>query len=351
MCPGYRMSMRANETVGVGFDASASRDDMLKKAAARDRNAPLTLTIRELLRYWGVERRTPEVVSMVLSDLDRHGLVTVPPLTDVWIDNTVELRAERRTKRDTSPRTDQPDAVTTPRDYYTEGSLKIGALAAANVKPEAVKLDDSIAKAITVMTHHNYSQLAVVDGKRLSGAISERSIMQALLKGRVETVRDAKESVREVAANEPVMDLIEEIKTKGYVFVCDRGRPRGVVTTADIAAEFVTRHAPIIAIGDIELRVRNRVREKIDRSEFAHLLEGWQVDDEDAAPTLGKYSKLLKGALWDRLEWGLDKDYFLKMLDHVTHVRNELMHFVPDPPDREQIQQIERFADTLFNLT
>ncbi|HIV57535.1 MAG TPA: hypothetical protein H9902_06220, partial [Candidatus Stackebrandtia faecavium] len=140
--------MSDNDTAGVGADASSSRDDMLKKAAAQDRNAPLTLTIRELLRYWGVERRTPEVVSTVLGDLDRHGLVTVPPLTDVWIDNSVELRAERRTRPNTSPRADQPDAGTTQRDYYTEGSLKIGALAAANVKPEAVSPDDPIDKAI-----------------------------------------------------------------------------------------------------------------------------------------------------------------------------------------------------------
>ncbi|HIV58843.1 MAG TPA: CBS domain-containing protein, partial [Candidatus Stackebrandtia faecavium] len=214
-----------------------------------------------------------------------------------------------------------------------------------------VKPDDPIDKAITAMTHGDYSQLAVVKDKKLTGVISERSITRAVAKGGITTVHDATEGVRHVEADVPVMDLIDEINVHGYVFVCDQGTPCGVVTTADIAAEFVTRHAPIVTIGDIELRVRNRVLEKIDRCEFEHVLDRWQRDDANAAPTLGRYSKLLKGELWDRLEWGMDKDYFLKMLDHVTHVRNELMHFVPDPPDREQIQQIERFADTLFNLT
>lgn len=335
-----------------GAVRSADPEELLRCATDRDGGDPVRLTIRELLQHWGADRRTPETVAQIQSDLQKRNLTVVPSFNDGWIDSTVELRSCGDTsgalKGPVAP--DEP-LVAPSASRYTEGSLKIGALEAANRGVFAVSSADPIDYAISEMTHHEYSQLAVVESGVLKGAVSERSIMQATVRDRLETVADAQIGVRDVPADTPVLELVDEINAKGYVFVCDDKRPRGIVTTADVSGEFVFRHTPVVTIGSIELRVRGRVLETIDRKDLEPYIEKWKRDRADAAPSLGAYAKLLEGPLWPKLGWGMSHEYFLRMIKKVANVRNELLHFVTDPPSQEDIDEIERFAKTLFRLT
>src|SRR5262245_40591282 len=81
------------------------RDEFLAEAVKRHRGEFRSLTIRELLRLWGAERRGYRVVDRIKRDLDELGLVTIPDFEDGWIDNEITLApiSEIVTSRDQGP--------------------------------------------------------------------------------------------------------------------------------------------------------------------------------------------------------------------------------------------------------
>jgi hypothetical protein len=63
---------------------------------------------------------------------------------------------------------------------------------------------------------------------------------------------------------------------------------------------------------------------------------------EDLA--FGEYKRLLeKPDNWQRLQWNVDRTVFISTLDEVRTVRNEVMHFSPDPIDEEQLTMLTNF--------
>ena len=53
--------------------------------------APRSMTIRELLDFWGYRRRTAGIVERVTDDLAELGLLAVPSIAEGWIDGPVEI--------------------------------------------------------------------------------------------------------------------------------------------------------------------------------------------------------------------------------------------------------------------
>ena len=50
---------------------------------------------------------------------------------------------------------------------------------------------------------------------------------------------------------------------------------------------------------------------------------------------------------WAKVQWNIDRDYFLDRLHEVVRVRNELMHFTPDPLSTEQYATVEGLLEIL----
>lgn len=332
----------------MAFDESLSAsapptqlEDFLKQAASQ-KHPPVTLTVRDLLGRWGHTRRTPESVEMVQADLARHGLTTHPPFTEVWAESAVELVPAA------------PSEIATPEEPNTEGALRIWHLRGASQDVEVVEETDPLTKAITIMTSKDYSQLAVVDGSgNLTGAISERSITRAALRKQLDTVADARESIRHLKPDNLVLDLVDELCRSGFGIVAgDNGKPSGIVTVGDLLQEFVSLHSPILVISTIELRVRKRTTECLDGKVIERYLPAWARRKRDAAPTLGKYRDMLKDdENWRNLGWNIDHEYFLRMMRVVNETRNELAHFSPDPPNEKRLAEIHNFARVLQELT
>ncbi|MEU5152936.1 CBS domain-containing protein [Glycomyces sp. NPDC021274] len=328
--------------------SDSDRDNLLHKATAGEQ---VTLTVRELLALWKLERRSPEAVEKIRSELHQRGLTTRPSFIDVWINSEVSLIATQGSgTQEVDPKELQEDQE---HDLPNTASLQVKALPQANKQVECVELNDSIADALTKMTHFGYSQLGVLDAQgHLLGAISERSLAQASFRARPSTVGEAYDHVRHLRPETPLFDVEQELRDTGYGFVCSTdGKPCGIITTADLAAEFSSRLAPLITIESIELRVRQRVLARISHAELkqAHAIPNRSRDGD--SPTLGAYAHLLKGRYWKMLEWQLPQEYFYKMMRKTARIRNHLAHFYPDPPSKSDLEDIARFEATLRNLT
>jgi restriction system protein len=333
--------MASDESLNVSANAPDKLEQLLEQASQPGR-APVVISVRDLLAWWGESRRTPETVEQVQTDLDRFGLTTEPPFAEVWAESMVTLVPGTTTTTQDDSRNDN------------EGALRISHLQSASRRVECVTDLDPVAKAITLMTRKDYSQLAVVDaGGVLRGAISERSITRASLRGPLELVSDASRPIRQLKPENLVLDLVDELYSSGFGIVAsDDGRPTGIITVGDLLREFVALHSPILTISIIEVHIRNRVKARLDRAVIERYLPNWAKKKADASPTLGKYREMLKvDANWRDLGWHIDHDYFLRTLQIVNVTRNELAHFSPDPPKREVLAEIDDFARVLQQLT
>ncbi len=61
--------------------------------------------------------------------------------------------------------------------------------------------------------------------------------------------------------------------------------------------------------------------------------------------TFGEYIRLLEEpSRWEKLNLRLDRVIFVKALDDVRQIRNDVMHFDPDPIPPEEIIKLRDFA-------
>src|SRR5690606_13447397 len=108
--------------------------EFLKDAAKRAETDPVEISIRDLIRYWGAQRRGYWIAEQIQRDLKRAGLTTEPPFTEGWIDNTIRLVA--RPKRTGGGKKKAADSSETPavggNGVIPDAGLRIGSLASAN---------------------------------------------------------------------------------------------------------------------------------------------------------------------------------------------------------------------------
>jgi restriction system protein len=331
----------------------ASRAELLAKAARPDSGGPLRLTVREFLEYWGATRRTSETVARIEKELGEKGLTTRPPFTEGWIHATIELvplgeepvagvsGTEAQVAADTEDVPDLPPMT-----------LRIGDLDSANRGVTSVAPGTPILRAITMMLANNYSQLAVISEEgTFHGAVSWESMGQARVADPKAPLEKAITSALLVEYDQPLLDQIGRIYDKGFVFVRspDKSRVSGIVTAADLTLQFDELARPFVLIEEAERRLRRRVDEVFTLEEIRAVARGKPARVQSAADlTLGNYRFLLASEEnWDRLAWDLDRDVFLDLLKAVNAIRNETMHFSPDPLTPEQFGQLNGFVGLL----
>jgi restriction system protein len=323
---------------------------LVEKAADREASNALRLTIRELLACWNATRRTPAVVDQIETVLAEQGLTTRPPFTDGWLDNEIEIVPVGEEPLEAGPLTFAravPDADDV--SEFPALALRVGVLRPSSQGVERVQPDDDIRIAQSKMVARNFSQLAVIDGDGvLHGAVSWESIGMAAIAGPVTTVAEALSPARVVNHNEDLLEQIEEIFRRGYVFV--RGPNRtvsGIVTAADLTNQFGDLARPFVLIEEAERRLRRRADEVFTRAEIAAVARRKAVTSA-ADLTIGNYHYLLREPVsWLRFTWTLDHAFFMEQLDKVRIIRNELMHFSPDPLTSEQLGCLEGFVRML----
>lgn len=329
-------------------------DDFLEDAASRESGNEVTLTIRSLVRTWGMERRGTSVVHRIKNDLTKHGLSTEPNFEFGWIDNFVKLV---RNDQHPSKLIDNDGAV--PSTDSVDGSLKVGVIESA-VETNVVTVDRNarLEEAQALMIRHNFSQLPVMSGKReIVGAISWESIAIAKMHRNDITLKDCITEVHVVKVEDDLLPLIPEITKRGYIVVVNPDKTvSGIVTSADISDEFITMAGPFLLIGECERYLRNICGAVFSIEEIRAAKNGNDSEREVAGPedlTFGEMSRLFTSVeTWSRLSWQAERKCFIDALDDGRKIRNDIMHFSTDAiseQDRNTIINLTRWLKVIYN--
>jgi restriction system protein len=332
----------------------AGRKELLAFAAQHAAQNPVKLPIRSLLQYWNAKRRGYLITEEIRDDLAATGLITNPPFTEGWIDSLVALVPIASAES-------QPDGLAAPSvdvavAASVQVSLRVNSFASANAGVEWVRLDDSLERAQTLMMGKDYSQLAVQSGPRdLRGAISWESIAQAKIRKPDADLRDAMFTPEVVGLYDDLLARIPLIVDASFAFVRASDRQIcGIVTTADLSDEFATLAKPFFLLAEVERRLRRIVDNHFTREEIAAIVD--PADPQRLAAsasdlTIGQFIRLLEEPRrWAQLHWSLDRVIFIAELNDIRLIRNEIMHFSPDPLDDEQIRKVELFLRMLRRL-
>ncbi|MEX0717109.1 MAG: CBS domain-containing protein [Planctomycetaceae bacterium] len=298
-------------------------------------------TVRNFLTWFGVTRRGSRTVSTIRQSLDDAELDTDPDFEFAFIDAQIYfIRAG--SKRDPSPQ---------------QETFRIGRLESANRKPVSIKPDNPLSEAVTLMLTHDFSQLPVMTSDReVKGIISWKTIGSRLaLKQECVFVRECIEQPRIVQIDDSLFTVISDISEHDYVLVQAPDRTIcGIVTATDFSEQFRKLGEPFLLVGEIENSIRKLIHGKFTASELADVKDPDDQDRKVAAVsdlTFGEYVRLLENEKrWLKVGLALDRVEFVKRLEAIREIRNDIMHFEPEgipESDMKTLQDFSKFMNRL----
>jgi hypothetical protein len=317
----------------------------------------VTETVRGLLAKFDAEKRGKHIVQSIRDALGAASLSTWPDFEDTFMDGLVEFRLHEDAAH-APPVAEVPGEgqQAAPQSAKRDPVPRLAQLKAANQTPLKVCRDDLIAVATTTMLLNNYSQLPVMQGERApDGYISWETIGGAHARGRSPVfVRDAMGRAEVLPADTPLFDAIDRITTSGFVLVEGAGkRITGLVTTYDVSVQFHELSRPFLLVAQIEGHLRHLIAGNFTLDELRAVVDPTtprQVDSVDDL-TFGEYLRLLQAdGNWAKIKTSLDRATMLGRLSAVREIRNDIMHFDPDPVDAQQLRLLDDTARCLADL-
>jgi CBS domain-containing protein len=363
------------------------------------------ITVRDLLRMFKAERRGLNKVHDIKIALDYLGLETEPDFESSWIDGRIRIQlkcqsngatpasqvvitaedetglvkaAEPEEEQDEreemeDEQRDSGTVVLPPIVVTGEGvvetvlseppdpTFRIGSLPAANKPLTTVGQDDPLTRAVTKMLQFDYSQLPIMHGEReVKGMISWKSIASRYaIGGECNKVQHCREDAQVVDAKGTLFDAIPTIVKYGYVLVRSQHDRKiiGIVTASDLSLQFQQLAEPFLLLREVELHIRQLLQDKVTPEDFQSL----GVADAGApAPksisdlSFGGYVRLLqRPQVWEKLELNIDQATLTSQLEQVRVIRNDVMHFDPDPMTPDQLDVLKNtaaFMQRLYDL-
>lgn len=322
-------------------------DDQLEKIAQNLENQISQIEkVRTILSWFGIQRRgRAKAISRISKALEKYKLTTIPNWEDVHIDADVKFELTTN--------------VNIKEIAYSDPSHKVERLDSANQGQSlvSVKRDDSLSKAITLMLINDFSQLPVMQGDRNpEGFINWKTIGERLALCEEDKSCNLKVSdfmekdIIVIPKNETIFNAIEQISKYDFLLVKDptNGKITGIITAHDLNDQFKLLAKPFLLISEIE----NGLRQLINKARFLlpELQEARHGDKSRnvegiADLTFGEYKNLLaKPENWTKLNLKLDRVEFIKKLEKIRDLRNDIMHFDPDGLEEKDIEILEEFA-------
>ena len=186
--------------------------------------------------------------------------------------------------------------------------------------------------AWVLISEHWYNE------REVKGIVSWRSIgarYATKVSGR--DVQSYMDDHHEIPKNASLFSAIQIILEHDCVLVrADDRRISGIVTASDIAREFETISTPFLLLAEIENNLRSIIEKKLSKDDIIKSCgENYLPNDFTSVSdlTFGNYVKILEyPANWTKMGWYLDRVKFCSELATVNNIRNDVMHFDPDPP-------------------
>ncbi len=324
------------------------------------------VTIRSFLAWFGVQRRTRLNVERIAGELDKAGIQTVPSYIDSWVDNSITFELA---KSKMSGLVNEGSAVDLSFGRGDERlnhasaddpSFKIGKIITPDNAPVFVKPNASLQEAATIMLVRNFSQLPVMTNERdVKGVVSWTSIgARAAANSTGPDVQSFMDEHREISASATLFDAIRVIRESDYVLV--RGPDRriiGIVTATDIAQQFEAISTPFLLLAEIENHLRSLIAKKLTIADIKRACSSEHLPENFSAAselTFGNLVEILEhGDNWEKLNLELDRITFRNELSAINSIRNDVMHFDPDPltdKDVAKLRNVSRLFDSLRSM-
>ncbi|MEW2384328.1 hypothetical protein AB0873_19865 [Micromonospora sp. NPDC047707] len=340
-------------------DAVRRRFAMLEEAQADAKEGrPRTLTVREFIKHWGLEDRDRTTSAQIDADLANHGLTTVPDFRTVSLDKTIRMLVLPEGGGDVVATEVVNDGVEPAPAAGDEESVDVG-LTLGNLLPDDMSLTwvsptASFEEAITAMQVDDFSQLAVLANPyTVHGAVTWESIAAAKHRDANATFSDAID--RRAAAlvfdyDVRLLDVLQTLQQNGFIFVRDEQRKiSGIITAADVVRKYDETATPFFLIGEIDQELRQLLQNTFDEETVrqACIAAGSSFKSFDSM-SIGQYQAVLDNPdCWKQLGWPLDRYVFIKRLDRLRKVRNNVMHFNPDPIRPTDVGKLRNFLDLI----
>lgn len=357
----------------IGLETNLSRI----RAELSNGQVPVPVSVRELLRWAGAERRGANVVYEIGQALNRNGIETQPYFNYPSLDAALVFRlhqepaaqdeqhGEENIVGEENPVVENAvvaaDGVVAPPQYLggamTEPAFRVSRLDAAVRPPVTVAPDRTLEEAMTVMMMRDFSQLPVISGRELKGVVTWASIAWHLMfdDPKPTAVRQCMRQAVEVKHSDSLFDVIRLIAAESYVLV--RGvenRISGIVTSTDLNLQFQHLSEPFLLLGEIENFIRSLVGGKFTEEELREVRNPEEQGREVASVadlTLGETIRLLQAPeRWERIALHIDRVSFISELDRVRVIRNDVMHFDPDPISEEDHNALRAFVRFLHQV-
>jgi hypothetical protein len=367
------------------------------------------IRVRRLLALAGAERRGWAIMRRIAEALDDQGLETDPDFRSAWIDGliSIKLKVDPNTEdvsaeHVATPNSDMadedeeldpfsedpcPDVETANEDGEdpiaddlnspdgNQGVIeipvaapidppssvmapgdpvrRISSMASANRGVARVLLSDPLQVATTLMRFEGFSQLAIMQSEReVRGIISWESIAKrSMLQPEPKLVSDCRVDAQVIDADGSLFEALPTIEKFDYVLVRSKEKKiTGIVTASDLAVELRSLSYPFMSIGTIEGLIRRKLHPQITVTDLALLEEHSKarIESDVSAMTFGENVRLLeRDDIWTRLNVDIDKTQFTKRLLIIRDIRNDVMHFNPDPLGPSQKRELDQMEDFL----
>lgn len=327
----------------------------------RQGRAPESISVRELIGWFDALRRGSNVNWHIRRSLEQAGLVTIPDFEGAHIDGRVQFalppppQVEGHPDAQPEPRPNQlvPEAPQQPEPEPiqfvggagVEPAYRVSRLLDPRLTLVTVGPDAPLEQAVTLMLRHDYSQLPVMTNERdVRGVVSWDSIGPAMTLGQPAPrfVRECMRPHVEVKDTDSLFQVINRIIESSYVLVRSEQRSiTGILTTTDLSQQFQDLAEPFLLIGEIENHIRSLVDGRFTQPQLAAVRNENDPDrriESVADLTLGEHIRLIENPdNWARLGLRADRAVFVRELDVVRQLRNDVMHF-----DSDRITDVER---------
>jgi predicted transcriptional regulator len=314
--------------------------ELVKEIKENDKE--FEISPRELLNFFWCEKRTSGNIAYINRFLNENQLETVPNFVNGWIDGNIILKHKKKatTKNDVDP------------------IQRIKLLPSSNNEPISINRDSTLKEAVTLMMMHNYSQLPVMSSPRnVVGYISWDTIGCATVNGcKSEDIKEyINTDVTLLDYETPLLDAISVVIKKEFALVYRSDKTiTGIVTIADISSQFLSVTEPFILLEQIENHIRQILDKKFLISDIKEFCKIGDIErDIEFIDDLnfGDYIQIVgKPEYWDKLNLAIERSHFIKQLDKVRQIRNDVMHFDPEGITKEQREDLVKMARFLSEL-
>lgn len=348
--------------------------DLVKIVQSVKRGEESLVGVRTLLKWFNAQRRGAFVVRYIRQSLKACGVKTEPDFDSVWIDGEVKivpllsdppLNSLSTFVQDAGNETtfrQQAGSVSEPLLLTGTGledpTYRIGKLEAANKQIVYVGPNQPLQEAITLMLLNGFSQLPVMQSSReVKGVISWESIGARLVLNRTCTeVRDCMVSAQVIDADKSLFAAIDLIAQYQYVLIQSTDKTiSGIVTSTDLSRQFQQLTEPFLLLGEIEQHIRKLIEG--GRFTVDQIKDSRDPSDSDrtvenvADLSMGEYIRLLENPkYWQQLGLSIDRKLFIDQLQSVRRIRNDIMHFDPDPLAQDDLLTLRGFVNFMQSL-